>query len=376
MVSRTVGVVSSFVVLAASYQARYAARETMRHPRDLANQRTAAAVVPRLRHTVGDGEAGARLDVCLSRWLPEALSRPLSKSVVRRLIVAGTVSVDGRLVRIPGWQLRAGQRIEARVDLRRLPAQRPRESASIAGEPLVVLYRDEDLLAVAKPAGIPFHATADPGRQDFYTVVRQWVGHHGLGGARETNGLPYLGLHHRLDRDTSGVALFSLRREANPGLALAFASHHAQKVYEAITVGVRPVGTCEWRDTRRLALAGTGRTARMVPVESDGEAADTSFRVLAAAAGATWIEARPVTGRKHQIRAHLAAAGHPIAGDTRYGGVRVVRGLTVSRVLLHAVRLTLPHPVSGGLVDIRCAHPGDFREAIRHLGLTSNGYAF
>ncbi|HEY3380711.1 MAG TPA: RluA family pseudouridine synthase [Vicinamibacterales bacterium] len=309
----------------------------------------------RLTCTATDGEAGTRLDDLIGHWLPAAVGHSLSKSAVRRLIMAGAVCVDARVARRPGLRLTRGMRLDVQVDVERLRPQAAARSGPLA--PVIhVLYRDEWLVSVAKPAGLQTHAAADTRLDDLVSATRRLLN------------VPYLGVHHRLDRDTSGVVLFSLDPAANAGLAAAFADRAVDKVYHALTTPGARVPGRPWRVEGLLALSGSGLRARMTRVAAGGKRAETSFVVRQRLPRACVVEARPLTGRKHQIRAHLAECGLPILGDRRYGGPTAVGGARVVRAMLHAVRLTLPHPVSGRSLRIECPYPEDFASLLRQLG--------
>lgn len=332
--------------------------------------------MPIVRHgsTVAARDAGVRLDAFLADWLPARLEASLSRSDIRRLIVAGAVTVNGRQVRRPGLALPAGSRVEARVDLARLSAsaravgraESPTGQTSTASLRIEILFRDPWLVAVAKPAGLLVHASADPRRPDLFATLRSV-----LGGERPDEaaspGAPYLGLHHRLDVDTSGVMLFTLDPAANGPLSRAFAEHRVEKVYHALVARPASPVPNRWIEDAPLALTGTGRRARMSAASRSGLEAETAFEVVRRLREALLIEARPRTGRKHQIRAHLTTRRLPILGDLRYGGASDVGGIRVPRVMLHACALRLSHPVTGVALDIRCPYPQDFREVLARL---------
>lgn len=293
-----------------------------------------------LRLRVTAAEAGRRLDDALAAWLPEALAMPVSRSAVRRLIVAGVIRVDGRPVRRPGLPLTAGMRVEGAIDASRLgPARGEQEAAGRVGASRI-LHRDRYLLFVDKPAGLLMHATADPSRPNLYDAVKALLAE---GGPE-----PYLGTHQRLDRDTSGVVLFTLDPSANAPLADAFAAGRVAKTYHALCGRPRRRPPASWREEG--------------PLGGDGPHADTTFRVLREWADGLLVEARPATGRKHQIRIHLAGRGLPIRGDERYGGP------PGTRVMLHALRLELPHPVTGRPLAVESPYPEDFRAALVTTG--------
>ncbi len=332
--------------------------------------------MPVVRHAsiVARAQADIRLDAFLVDWLPAALDAAISRSAVRRLIMAGAVAVNGRLVRRPGLTLDVGWRVEARVDLSRLSAAAKvpwraagsRAQGPAAPPPVDVLYRDPWLIAVAKPAGLLVHASADPQRPDLFARLRLMLAGE-TRAAAGASGMPYLGLHQRLDVDTSGVLLFSLDPNANEPLSRAFAEHRVEKIYHALTARPAAAAPGRWTEDAPLAMTGSGRRARMSAVAAPGLTAETAFAILRRFRTALLVEARPKTGRKHQIRAHLAARGLAILGDLRYGGAPSVAGVSVARVMLHACALRLLHPLTGVALEIRCPYPRDFDDLLAHL---------
>jgi 23S rRNA-/tRNA-specific pseudouridylate synthase len=286
-------------------------------------------------------EDGIRLAAFLEAWLPEALGRPLSRSSLRTLVMAGAVTVDGRSWRRPGAVLPAGAAVAARVDLSRLGPPPEERSVAQAFTAARFLYRDAAVLVVDKPAGLPMHATADASRPNLYDLVRAVL-------RAESGAEPYLGLHQRLDRETSGAVLFTLDRAANPALAAALATGEGiAKTYHALCARPRVRWPRSWRDEG--------------PLEPGGPVARTSFAVLRSFPGALLVEARPETGRKHQIRIQLAARGSPILGDARYGGDT----RAAARVMLHAYRLSFRQPATGETVRVESPYPPDFASLLR-----------
>jgi 23S rRNA pseudouridine1911/1915/1917 synthase len=275
---------------------------------------------------------GRRLDDTLRAWLPEAAGRPFSKSLIRRLIIAGAVRADGRTLRRPAEALRPGLALEVTLD----PTRLPKEAATPGA--VAVLYEDAFLLAVDKPPGLPSVPGADPARPSLVGAVRAML----LGRGDSA----YLGVHQRLDRDTSGVMLFAKDARANAGLAAAFAGRQARKLYHALVA-------------RPLRLPPR---AWIVCTPIGGKQASTEFARIRVLARGLLVEARPGTGRKHQVRLHLAERGWPILGDDRYGAGRP--GL---RLMLHAASLALPHPITGAPLRIESPWPEDFRLALAAL---------
>jgi RluA family pseudouridine synthase len=311
-----------------------------------------------LNWRVAPAQAGLRLVDVLSSWLGEALGGPVPMARVRALVAAGGVRVNGEVARGAGQPVRTGQRVEALV---RPELLRPRATASDRPFHLTsraILFRDGALLAVDKPPGLPTHATADPSRPSLVGHVERFL--------REAGAGSYVAVHQRLDRDTSGVVLFAIDPRANEGLARAFSGRAVEKTYVALTARPATVPRRGLRVSVPLAAAGPGR-GRRVAVGGEGALpAESEIVVLEVLADALLVEARPLTGRKHQVRAHLAHAGMPILGDPVYGDA----GGRAPRLMLHARRLTLSHPLTGQPLTIESPLPADFEAVLARLRST------
>jgi 23S rRNA (cytosine1962-C5)-methyltransferase len=192
--------------------------------------------------------------------------------------------------------------------------------------PPCVIFEDDHLLVVNKPAGMNTHAPSPFAGEGIY----DWLRHRESRWAR-------LAIIHRLDKETSGVLVFSKTEVANRSLTEQFTRHSVRKKYLLLTD--RPVKQAEFTVKSALARAGEKYVSRRL--HAGGEQAETRFLVVSSARGQTLLEARPVTGKTHQIRVHAAASGFPILGDALYGGT------PAARVHLHAAELTLKHPESG-----------------------------
>ena len=238
-------------------------------------------------------------------------------------------------------------------DAVRACAGQPSENAQ--GE-LRVLLEDAHLLAVEKPAGLVTHpAYKHPdGTLADAVFARQ---------ASRGEGRPWL--LHRLDRETSGVVLFAKTEQARRGLVRQFERRTVRKRYLALVVGTlaRAAGLIE------APLARDPADRRRTIVVEGGQPATTRYRVLAARGSYALVLAEPITGRTHQIRAHLAWLGAPIAGDARYLDEAHPAAAVALHALLHAWRIGFRHPASGEAVAIRAPLPADFAAAIRTLGL-------
>lgn len=210
-------------------------------------------------------------------------------------------------------------------------------------EGAAVIHDDEDLVVVDKPWGMPTHAASAERGDDVLTRLQTIL-------AIEGAPPPYLGTHHRLDRDTSGVLLFSRRKSANPSLAAQFEKRAVEKTYLAVVEG--DVRGLEGRVLRHKIVEGESGAVRALPEgHPHGKIAVTRFDVVRRAGKRALISAKPETGRTHQIRVQLQQAGAPIVGDTLYGGA------PFARLLLHAERLALRHPATGSRVTFRAEPP-------------------
>jgi RluA family pseudouridine synthase len=296
------------------------------------------------------------LNVVLAEWLPQALGRPVSKAKVRKLIMAGAVYLNGSRVRNPSIQLASGMTVEARVDFAKLfedSTSRDRKFELTADR---ILFEDADLIAVDKPAGLPTHPSVDEARDSLFAAVTRFL-------AKRDGGEPYLGLHQRLDRDTSGIVLFTKTQRVNAAVAETFSRHEAVKVYQALTTSSRKKLPKEWTIKNYLGKVSTkSKKAKYGAVRSDGQLAETSFRAMEQHAHGVWIEAVPKTGRTHQIRVHLAEFGLPILGDDLYGS-----DTSAPRLMLHASALRFPHPITKVETSVKSPPPEDFTLCLQRI---------
>jgi RluA family pseudouridine synthase len=305
-------------------------------------------------------QRGQRLDLVLSEWLPRALSQPVSKAKARKLIVAGAVYLNGRRVRIASKELMPNAQVDAYIDLKKLFEEDGRARDHVFEMTSDrILFEDDFLIVVNKPPGLPTQPTLDEARDNLFGSIKKFLAR------RDGVVEPYVALHHRLDRDTSGVILFAKAKEANAGVARMFSEHLARKTYQALS-GFQPQQKIpdEWVVRNYLGrLPGPGKQAKYGAVRSGGDLAHTDFRVIERFRNAIWVEARPLTGRTHQIRVHLSEEHLPILGDALYG--RNPR--QVPRLMLHASDLTFPHPIHQTEVSIHCPLPRDFLKCIEEF---------
>lgn len=292
------------------------------------------------RFAVPAEQAGQRLDLFLAGLLPGG------RGVVRRLIDLGGAHVDGRRVRRCSLAVAVGQSIELHVD------GLPLEPFRLVADRIV--YRDRYLLVLDKPPGVATQPTPARYQGTVYAAVLQFLGESGQAS---------LGMVQRLDRDTSGVMVFSIHPRAHKGLTAAFGGHRVTKRYLALIAGCPQSSSGEIHSQ----LARRRATNRMVSVERGGKPAITRYRVIASCADAALVEVEIPTGRSHQIRVHFAEAGHPLLGDRAYGGPAAIGEMTIARQMLHAAELCFDHPVDGHRMEFQVPPPGDFQEIVRRL---------
>jgi len=222
-----------------------------------------------------------------------------------------------------------------------------------------VICEDAAVIAFDKPAGL----SSQGGRIKAATLDDLLAAF-----ARSNGKRPHLA--HRLDRDTSGVILAAKTKPAAAFLGKALMGRRVKKTYLAVVTPGAP-SPREGRIETPLRRVSQGREVHMAasaPDHPDAESAVTGYRTLAATEEAALVELRPHTGRMHQLRAHMAAIGRPIAGDSRYGGALVLAGAAVPRLMLHAAALRFPHP-DGGERTVEAPLPADFAALLERLGL-------
>jgi 23S rRNA pseudouridine1911/1915/1917 synthase len=299
-----------------------------------------------LRFSVAEADAGSRLDRTLA-----ARDGIGSRGLAERLLREGAVRVDGT-VRPKSHRLEAGSVVE--VDL-------PEETARrVEPEPVTVplLYQDEHLVVLDKPAGLVVHRGAGESRA---TLAGQLLTLGAAGGSDPERP----GVVHRLDRDTSGLLVVARSDEAHAALQKAIRRREIERRYLALVRG-RP------RSARGRIDAPIGRdrrdpTRRSLDTDEPREAV-THFEVRETLPEHALLDVRLETGRTHQIRVHLAAIDLPVAGDPQYG----VKGdLGLERQFLHAHRLRFRHPVGGGEIDVTSPLPADLEEALERARASS-----
>lgn len=295
-----------------------------------------------------DAPAGERLDVAIAQALA------MSRSYAKELIDEGFVTIDGRPVGKASITLRGAEVVSVLM-----PPPRPMR-VDPEDVDLPILYQDEDLAAIDKPAGMTAHPTATlrSGTVVNALLGRMQLSKEGLFDPLEESYRP--GIVHRLDKDTSGVMVVAKNDAAHRELSAAFKKRLTDKAYLAIAVG-------ELADEVHIdAPIGRHTTLRqqMSVGGANPKSASTVLRVIARAPGGLLVRALPHSGRTHQIRVHLAHAGAPILGDAVYGRPSAL----IARQALHAQRLTLPHPRDHHPITFVAEVPIDMIEAWLALG--------
>jgi 23S rRNA pseudouridine955/2504/2580 synthase len=307
--------------------------------------------------TVSEDDDGIRLDRWFKRNQPDT-----SFNIVSRWARTGQLRLDGKRV-APGERIAAGQEIRLPpIDAepaRRGPAKPKREPLTAEEEEFVrslVIYEDSDSFVFNKPPGL----ATQGGTKTTHHLDRLLDGLEDEKGNRPK-------LVHRLDKDTSGVLLVARTARAAAYFSKSFSGRTAKKVYWALVMGV-PSADEGLIDAPLAKQPGTGGEKMHID-EENGQPAKTRWRVIDRAGNrAAWVELQPLTGRTHQLRAHMAAIGHPIIGDGKYGGADAFLTGGISRKLhLHARRLRIDSPTKGK-IDVTAELPDHMAQSLETLG--------
>ncbi len=289
--------------------------------------------------------AGLRLDQAVNQKY-----REISRTQAQEMIKGGEILLNGAATK-PGQKLKGGETV--RMTLR---CEEPTTTITATPLDFKILYEDKYIVVVDKPAGLVVHPGAG---KEKAIVVSALLGHTKL----SPIGAPTRpGVVHRLDKDTSGIMVLAKTREAHKRLAEAFSGRELEKEYMAIIQGhiVNRKGRIEVAIERDRI-----HRKRMKATSADkGRMAISLFEVEEYLEGATLVKVRILTGRTHQIRVHMAFTGHPLLGDTTYGGKRWQKR---ARHFLHSSRLAFNHPITGARIELQAPLPEYFQEAISEL---------
>ena len=299
-----------------------------------------------IEFVVIEDDAKLRLDQFLAKRLPE-----YSRSRVQQLIRGGFVRLNDQTTR-PRQIVRRGDKISLR--------EPPVEKIDIRPEPipLDVLFEDEDIIVINKPAGLTVHPGAG---QREHTLVNALLSHcvslSGIGGKERP------GIVHRLDKETSGCLVVAKNDIAHRELSKQFAARTVEKIYLALVTGKlrKPAGVIEEKIGRHPV-----HRQRMRVTSLRGRTAKTEYRVICSSEQASLIECRLHSGRTHQIRVHLHHLGHAVLGDKVYAA-RFAKNFP--RQMLHAWKLGFHHPRTGELKNFEAPSPADFKQAVSAVGM-------
>jgi 23S rRNA pseudouridine1911/1915/1917 synthase len=300
--------------------------------------------------------AGRRLDRALAAAVPT-----LSRERLKALISAGRVVGPQGPVRDPAAKALAGPY--------RVTVPEPAAPHNVAQDiALEIVFEDDHLLVVDKPAGMVVH----PAAGNFDGTLVNALLHHCAGRLSGIGGVARPGIVHRIDKDTSGLLVVAKTDVAHEGLAAQFARHSIDRRYRAVVAG-RP-NPPEGKVDAPLARSSANRQKMAIVAGDRGKRAVTHYRMLGPLREAALVECRLETGRTHQVRVHMASIGHPLLGDPVYGRTRephreLLKKLGFGRQALHAAELGFIHPVTRAALSFKSAVPSDMQELLSALAL-------
>ena len=303
--------------------------------------------------TVSEQEHGRRLDQAMSAMFPD-----YSRSRLKEWIIAGRVKVDGKTETLPKLLVQEGQEIEIQAEVINDEHFEPQNI------PLEIVYSDEHILIINKPAGLVVH----PGAGCHDGTLLNAVLYH----FPQTAEVPRAGIVHRLDKDTSGLMVVALDIEAQNRLVKAISRHNVVREYEAVVIGHMTAGG---EVDEPIGRHPTNRIMMAVVPDGLGKEAVTHYRVMEKFRAHSRLRLRLETGRTHQIRVHMSYIKHPLVGDPLYGGKRArfipnaseefTRYInTFPRQALHAVKLEFVHPFTGEELSFEAPVPSDMLELV------------
>ena len=304
--------------------------------------------------TLDPAQDGWRLDRALAVAVPT-----MSRERLKALISSGHVRCAAGLARDPSMKTIGGTAFD--IDI---PAATP--AHNIAQDiSLTILYEDDHLLVVDKPAGLVVH----PAAGNFDGTLVNALLHHCAGRLSGIGGVARPGIVHRIDKDTSGLLVVAKTDPAHEGLSAQFAKHSIDRRYKAIVAGVPTSGTID------APLARSSHDRKRIAIQARGKRAVTHYVLIQALKkDAALVECRLETGRTHQVRVHMTSIGHPLLGDPVYGRSRphhraITQQLDFSRQALHAAELGFVHPVSRETLHFESEMPDDMQQLFSALAL-------
>lgn len=295
--------------------------------------------------SVSEDKAKMRLDLFLKEVLPN-----FSRNYLQKLLREGLITVDGKKAK-PSLKLKEGQKIEIT-----LPEESPLEIEP-QDVPFEILYEDKDLAVIYKPPGVVVHPA--PGHSDktlVHGLLLKLKNLSGIGGKLRP------GIVHRLDKDTSGIMLIAKNDYMHRALTQAFKNRNIQKIYLAILY--EKIEPPKGRIEKPIGRHPVNR--KKMAVIKEGKTAITEYEVIKYFKKASFVYAKPVTGRTHQLRVHFSYLGHPILGDPIYGGLKpnIHRP---ERLMLHAWKITFLHPLNQKEMTFEKDPPEDFQNYLNYL---------
>src|SRR6476620_2528871 len=301
--------------------------------------------------------AGWRLDRALADAVPT-----LSRERLKALIRSGAVEAEGKALRDPATKVRGDENFRLAVPEAEPAHNEPQDI------PLKIIFEDEHLLVVDKPAGLVVHPAA--GNRDG-TLVNALL-HHCGGSLSGIGGVARPGIVHRIDKDTSGLLVVAKTDVAHEGLAKQFAAHSIDRRYLAIVNGVPK--TAEGTVDAPLARSSANRKKIAIVEAGRGKRAVTHWKRLNVLRDAALVECRLETGRTHQVRVHMASIGHALLGDPVYGGAakshrKLLTEIGFHRQALHAAELGFVHPVTKTKLSFSSPMPSDMQLLFNALGV-------
>jgi 23S rRNA pseudouridine1911/1915/1917 synthase len=292
------------------------------------------------------GDRSARLDVLVADGCE------ITRSQAARWIAQGLCDVNGTAALKAGTAVKVGDRLSVRVP----------EAAPMTVEkeniPIPILYQDADIAVIDKPCGMVVHPA---GGRETGTLVNALL--YALDGLSGIGGVQRPGIVHRLDKDTSGILLVAKNDRAHLHLSKQLKDRTMEKHYLAVVEGAvkEPEGRID------LPIGRSRRDRKKMAVVDDGRPSQTEWTVLAPLKNATLLDVHILTGRTHQIRVHMQAARHPVAGDPLYG---LKSGVNAPRLMLHAHTLAFTHPRTGERMAFTAPPPKEFEETVQKLRLS------
>ncbi len=304
-----------------------------------------AQPVTTLSGTVTEPLNGLRIDQAVT-----GLFKDISRERAKKFIAIGAVWLNSVRIQIVSRTVHAGDTITVYIGRRGVDRYYEIDPANI-------LYRDEWLIFYRKEPGVPTQGVVCDNYNNIFAGLQRHL--------KQYHAAAYLGMHQRLDLDTSGVVLFTLSQKVNRSIHYQFKDHRVKKIYRALVAGKsgfseKRIETFIYRHDGRYRCSDSG----------PGKQAITQFRMLADFAGCSLLEAQPETGRTHQLRLQLAHIGHPILGDRLYGGAKAQGP---ARTMLHAVSLSVFHPVTKKELTVEAPL---FDDMLQLINSTENGSPF